>query len=137
MKHRSFPSRSVEQLEQRVLLAGDLVGQLQLSEIVAANRDSLETRVVDSPGRRFRGPTMSPDWIELANRSDEDIDLTGRMLTDDPKHLARWPAGPYGDAARTSLCPPSAAFGPLFPLEESISGVGETSSGPADRRPGG
>ncbi|MEM7231261.1 MAG: LamG-like jellyroll fold domain-containing protein, partial [Planctomycetota bacterium] len=32
----------------------------------------------------------SSDWVEIAHRGDEDVDLEGWYLTDDPKNLEKW-----------------------------------------------
>lgn len=62
-----------------------------ISEVMSNNTSVLE----DAPGEY-------PDWIELYNRSDQDIDLTGWGLTDRTYALGRWefpsrvlPAGQY------------------------------------------
>ena len=81
--------RSLESLETRCLLAGDLVG-LKINEIVAVNQSSVETRVREEADDRYRGDMLSPDWIELHNDSDVELDLSGASLTDDPKHFDRW-----------------------------------------------
>ena len=67
--------RTLECLEHRRLLAADPI----VSEFMASNQSAL----VDSDGQ-------TPDWIELHNRGDEAIDLTGWYLTDDPTELDKW-----------------------------------------------
>ncbi|HRX57486.1 MAG TPA: lamin tail domain-containing protein [Eubacteriales bacterium] len=54
-------------------------GQLVISEVMASNRYSL---VSESLG--------TPDWIELHNESDEDIDLSGYSLTNNVKNLRKF-----------------------------------------------
>ena len=78
MRVRSLKKRSfqVEQLEARHLLAANL----QISEFVASNSDSL----LDGDGE-------SPDWIEIENAGDSDADLDGWYLTDDEEDLQKWP----------------------------------------------
>lgn len=57
---------------------------LRINELMASNKETLE----DSRGK-------SPDWIELANTSEHDIDLTGVCLSDGKKKLDKFtfPAG--------------------------------------------
>ena len=64
-----------EWLESRQLLAADLV----ITEFMAANSNSFED-----------GDGQDPDWIEILNVSDSDIDLEGWHLTDDSDDLTRW-----------------------------------------------
>ena len=52
---------------------------VKVNEIMASNGDSLR----DSAGE-------SPDWIELKNESDEDIDLSGLCLSDGKKNLEKF-----------------------------------------------
>lgn len=54
-------------------------GSVIINEIMASNGDSY----VDSLG-------ASPDWIELKNVSDEDIDLSGLCLSDGKKTLDKF-----------------------------------------------
>ena len=89
MTRRNRRLQNLEHLESRWLLAGDLAG-ITINEVVAANRASAETRVREEADDRFRGEMLTPDWIELRNSTDADVDLSGAALTDDPKHFARW-----------------------------------------------
>ena len=58
--------------------AGDF-SSVRINEIMASNGDTIQ----DSLGE-------SPDWIELKNISDEDIDLDGLCLSDGKKNLAKF-----------------------------------------------
>ncbi len=64
-----------ERLEPRALLAGDVV----ISEIMAANAETL-----------LDADQEASDWLELHNRADEPLDLTGWYLTDDRRELTKW-----------------------------------------------
>ncbi len=52
---------------------------LYINEVMASNKDSLE----DSRGK-------SPDWIEIVNTSDHDMDLTGVCLSDGKRRLDKF-----------------------------------------------
>ena len=52
---------------------------VRINEIMASNGDTIQ----DSLGE-------SPDWIELKNVSDDDIDLSGLCLSDGKKNLAKF-----------------------------------------------
>jgi hypothetical protein len=67
--------RWFEPLEARHLLTGGPI----ISEFMASNQGWLED-----------GDGGSPDWIELFNPGDHEIDLAGYRLTDTPRNLARW-----------------------------------------------
>ena len=71
-KRRVMP----EKLERRDLLAGDLP---LISEFMASNENTIE----DGFGK-------SPDWIEIRNPTEAQIDLAGWYLTDDPQDLSKW-----------------------------------------------
>ena len=58
---------------------GQAQGRLIISEFLAVNDKGLK----DSNGERS-------DWIEIHNAGDATVDLTGWMLTDDAKDLAKW-----------------------------------------------
>lgn len=53
--------------------------QVQLNEIVSTNGSTL-----------FDEDGDSPDWIEIFNPNEENIDLTGFSLSDDPEELDKW-----------------------------------------------
>ncbi len=65
----------IENLENRHLLAGDLV----ISEVVASNDKGFEDEDEDRP-----------DWFELFNASDDPVDLTGWYATDKEDDLIKW-----------------------------------------------
>lgn len=58
---------------------------LVINELMASNQTTLEDP--DEPGE-------FPDWIELYNRSDSTIDLSGLYLSDDPLEPAKWQFAP-------------------------------------------
>ena len=68
-------SLSVETLERRAMLAGDIV----ISEFAAAG-----TTLEDEDGDRN-------DWIELHNTGSEPVDLSTWHLTDDIRNSRKWP----------------------------------------------
>ncbi|MCA9215014.1 MAG: tandem-95 repeat protein [Planctomycetales bacterium] len=74
----------------------DVVAQpVVINEFMAANGSTLETRTREDANARFRGDTMTSDWIELANLHSQPIDLSGMHLTDDVNDPTKWafPAG--------------------------------------------
>ena len=54
-------------------------GSVRINEIMASNGDTIQ----DSLG-------ATPDWIELKNVSDDDIDLSGLYLSDGKKNLEKF-----------------------------------------------
>ncbi|MEZ6116739.1 MAG: lamin tail domain-containing protein [Pirellulaceae bacterium] len=82
--------RHFESLEDRCLLSGDPLANgaaVIISEVVADNLSSFQTRLRSSPFVPFAGDTIAADWIELRNVSAANVDLGGMHLTDD----ADWP----------------------------------------------
>lgn len=79
---------SPEPLEDRCLLAGDLP---HITEFMASNSNTLE----DGNGK-------APDWIEIYNPTDTEVDLAGWSLTDDPQELTKWT---FPDHASSVLAP--------------------------------
>ncbi|MDP6547131.1 MAG: lamin tail domain-containing protein, partial [Phycisphaerae bacterium] len=65
----------LETLEPRLLLSGSVV----VSEFMASNN----LTIADGDGG-------SPDWIELHNPGDEEVDLAGWFLTDNENSLDKW-----------------------------------------------
>ena len=61
-----------------------------ISEFMAINSDTIDTRTKLMPEDRFRGERISPDWIEVQNQLPLDFDIGGLHLTDDPDDLTRW-----------------------------------------------
>ena len=55
---------------------------LVISEFMSDNKTAMSTRVA--------GQVVYPDWIEIQNRGDETMDMTGWYLTDDPADLQKW-----------------------------------------------
>ncbi|MEZ6118430.1 MAG: lamin tail domain-containing protein [Pirellulaceae bacterium] len=80
----------IESLESRELLASDLVGVLEINEFMAANSDSLTTRIRALATESFGGEVLSPDWIEIANRSSEAVSLDGVYLSDSLSLWNKW-----------------------------------------------
>ena len=66
-RRRRPKSRSLEALEPRVVLAGDVL----ISEVMTSNDETLK----DEDG-------STPDWLELYNNSKANVDLNGWHLTD-------------------------------------------------------
>ncbi len=63
---------------------------VQISEVVAANDATLETSIRSTPEGRFESDVLTPDWIELANTSNQTVDIGGLFLTDDADRLSKW-----------------------------------------------
>ncbi|MCA9196764.1 MAG: lamin tail domain-containing protein, partial [Planctomycetales bacterium] len=80
----------LESLEDRCLLASDLVGQLYISEFSAANVSVAETSVRGSATAQF-GDAENYDWIELQNVTNGPINLGGTFLSDDRSVWNKWP----------------------------------------------
>lgn len=59
--------------------ASDTVPDVRINELMASNQAA-----VPDPGGEY------PDWIELVNLDDVEVDLTGATLTDDLAQPARW-----------------------------------------------
>jgi len=55
---------------------------LLIGEFMAVNKTAIPTLVA--------GRVVYPDWIEIHNRGDQAIDLSGWYLTDDPSELDKW-----------------------------------------------
>ena len=76
---------------------------IRINEFMAVNASTLETRVREEPDDRYRGDVTTPDWVELINRSQSSIDISGFHLTDAPTNTTGWsfpdgtviPAGGY------------------------------------------
>ena len=67
--------QSLEALEPRVVLAGDLM----IAEIMADNQSTLQDEDGDAS-----------DWIEIYNRGSSAVDLEGWHLTDEADRLTEW-----------------------------------------------
>ncbi|MCA9197619.1 MAG: lamin tail domain-containing protein [Planctomycetales bacterium] len=80
----------IESLEVREMLASDLVGVLQINEFMAANSGSLTTRIRALATESFGDEVLSPDWIEIANRSSESVSLDGVYLSDSLSQWNKW-----------------------------------------------
>ena len=63
---------------------------LQISEFMATNASLRPTRTRVTPTVGFAGPTLTPDWIELENLTDQPLDVSGMSLTDDPQSPQKW-----------------------------------------------
>ncbi len=90
---RFVPARAEEDtFSYRVNTAGPAVSPVVLNEFMADNVDSFP-----DPQGDF------DDWIELRNTTNQEVDLTGHFLTDNPDNLRKWqfpdgtviPAGGY------------------------------------------
>ncbi len=62
---------------------------------MADNAVTLKTRIRQNIGTAFVGDSLTPDWIELHNPTDQVADLGGFYLTDDLDRPRQWqiPAG--------------------------------------------
>ena len=61
-----------------------------ISEFMATNAQTLETKVRYSADDDFFPEEISPDWIELENKFDSPLDISRMHLTDDPDLLTKW-----------------------------------------------
>ena len=61
-----------------------------ISEFMATNSRTLETKVRYSVDDSFFPDKLSPDWIELENKFAVDLDISRMHLTDDPDLLTKW-----------------------------------------------
>ena len=80
-----YPARAEEDvLHYRVGLTNAANSPVIINEILAANASTL----ADDQGEY-------DDWIELHNVTDQEVDLTGRYLSDEPHNPRKWafPAG--------------------------------------------
>lgn len=64
------------------LAAGSNLTAIRINEFMASNGDTLEDQEGDSP-----------DWIELYNTSDEDVNLNGLCISDGKKTLDKYTFG--------------------------------------------
>ena len=70
------------------LFVGD--APIRINEIMAVNASTLSTRIRQEPDDRFRGDRLTPDWVELFNRTTTSIDISGFHLTDSESNLSAW-----------------------------------------------
>ncbi len=63
---------------------------VRISEVMAANVNTLQTRVREEPDGQFRGERLSPDWIEVQNLTSSALDVSGFHLTDQDQDPLRW-----------------------------------------------
>ncbi|MCA9217165.1 MAG: tandem-95 repeat protein, partial [Planctomycetales bacterium] len=61
-----------------------------LSEIMAANADTVVTTTRETPDGRFDSQLHTPDWIELRNNNSEPFDISGFHLTDNVDNPTKW-----------------------------------------------
>ncbi|MCP4193349.1 MAG: tandem-95 repeat protein [Planctomycetaceae bacterium] len=66
-----------------------------ISEFMAMNASTLQTRTRRTLAETYFGDQESPDWIEIKNEISAPVDISGMFLTDDPDQLTKWeiPAG--------------------------------------------
>lgn len=62
-----------------IAVAAAQISSPVISEFMASNRGTLAL-----------GDESSPDWIEIHNSSERDLDLEGWHLTDDPNDPTKW-----------------------------------------------
>ncbi len=87
--YRASDSQDVSQITRVNLTISKT--PLRISEFMATNASLWPTRTRQTPTDRFAGPTLTPDWIELENLTEQPLDLGGMSLTDDPQSLQKWP----------------------------------------------
>ena len=63
---------------------------LVMSELMAANYQTITTQVRSDPGAPLDEDLLTPDWIEIENRSSIDFDVSGFFLSDDPDEPKKW-----------------------------------------------
>lgn len=63
---------------------------LRLSEIMAANGNTLVTSIRTAVGEPLGDDLLTPDWIEIENLSSGSFDLSGFSLSDDETNLQKW-----------------------------------------------
>jgi hypothetical protein len=61
-----------------------------ISEFMAENVGTIQTRTRQTPEGRFSGERKLFDWIEVQNTLTRPFDIGGLHLTDDPDDLTRW-----------------------------------------------
>ena len=68
---------------------------LVISEFMAANYQTLTTQTRPTPDAPLDEDLLTPDWIEIENRSSTEFDVSGFYLSDDPTEPEKWefPAG--------------------------------------------
>ena len=90
---RSSRSTLLEPLECRRLLAAQSLEDLSLviTEFVADNNRTLETRTRSASTEPFAGRFLAPDWVELMNISTDPVEMSGMHLTDDTTQPTKWP----------------------------------------------
>ena len=66
-----------------------------ISEVMASNATTLTTVLRNVETDEFVGEVLSPDWFEVQNLLDQDVDIGGLHATDDADNLTKWrfPAG--------------------------------------------
>ncbi len=74
-RRRRPRSRSLEALEPRVVLAGDVL----IAEVMSSNDETLK----DEDG-------STPDWLEIYNNGQQTVDLLGWHLTDQLNDRTKW-----------------------------------------------
>ena len=87
-----------------------------ISEVVAANGNSLRTRTRQVNTEPFEGSAQDPDWIEIRNLTGTEQDVGGMWLTDDASQPQQWQI-PLG----TTI--PARGFLMLFASGEDITDV--------------
>lgn len=67
------------------------VSPVHISEFMAANGTTLRTRTRETVSDRFsRGEVYMPDWIELQNLTNLELDISGFHLTDEEDNPTKW-----------------------------------------------
>ena len=83
-------SAGVDSVEVRVdLFVGS--SPVEISEFVAANATTLQTRLRPAVDDDFPSDQLlTPDWVEIRNRTDRPIQMAGFHLTDDLQQPTQW-----------------------------------------------
>ena len=66
------------------------VPHVRINEIMAANVTSLTTRIRPTENHAFAGEELTPDWIEIANLTDIELELGGHSMFNGDNVASRW-----------------------------------------------
>ncbi len=66
------------------------IAPLRISEFMAANSSTFETRIRSDVEARFQRDDQAFDWIELQNALTESVDISGYHLTDNRDRPTKW-----------------------------------------------
>ena len=66
------------------------IPQLRISEWMAANSSTAETRTRVNPEVRFQNGDQAFDWLEIQNAASDEMDISGFHLTDNDQRPTKW-----------------------------------------------